>query len=452
MFCQVLFLGFLTSNLGATASRIPSIDETALFSRRDVSIAVAPSTGQLELSSNPNRDIFSSPARARVEYLRWKQSGHKGFEPVNTIFNGVYPVINLTWGNKPQIRGGQQFISFIDTGSSDTWVMASNFQCLNISTRSPLDQSACGFGELYDSSKGLFTNISGEVFSIGYFPENETLQGDMGYAPITMGGLTVPKQEVALVKQAAWTGDGSSSGLLGLGYPAITSATNRTTGDPIQYDPIFTTMVKERIVSDAVFSLALNRVPQGTSVHAPAGLMSIGGLVPASYYQKPFTSVPIEVTNNTGTSELTWYTTTHELVYELRNGTKVSGGVYQSIVDSGTAPNFVPTAAAYNLNAQFVPAAVYNESLGYWTVDCKAKAPYAAFVIGGIEMPMDPRDMIVRSLNGLPGYENVCFSAFADGGDPTETSMIIGEVWQLSYVVAYDQGRGMIHFAKRQPY
>ena len=67
-------------------------------------------------------------------------------------------------------------------------------------------------------------------------------------------------------------------------------------------------------------------------------------------------------------------------------------------------------------------------------------------------MPMDPRDMIVPDLNGLLGYENVCFSAFADGGEVGEGLQIIGNVWQRSYVVAYDQGRSMLHFANRVPY
>jgi hypothetical protein len=331
--------------------------------------------------------------------------------------------------------------------------VSESFQCVDIETKAPLDQASCGFGPLYDSAIGEFSNITDVEFEISYFPEGETLQGSMGYAPITVGGLTVPKQEVALVDYAAWIGDTHSSGLIGLAYPPITSAYLRSNDSvPVVYDPIFTTMVKEGIVKHAVFSLAVDRVPPGTSVSTPAGLLALGGLVPASYYELPFTSVPNEVTNNTGTDQLTWYTTTVEFLYGLVNGTVVSGGTFQSIVDSGTAPNFVPTAAAADMNAQFVPAAVYNDTLGYWVVDCDAKAPYAAYKIGGKVMPMDPKDMIVPSLNGLPGYENVCFSAFADGGDPTEEAMLIGEVWQHGYVVVYDQGNTMLHFANRKPY
>ena len=212
-------------------------------------------------------------------------------------------------------------------------------------------------------------------------------------------------------------------------------------------------MVNQGIVKDAVFTLALDRVPRGTPVSASAGMMAFGGLVPGSYYVKPFTSVPIEVTGlpGGGPGELLWYSISHELLYSLANGTVVSAGTFQSVLDTGTAANFIPSSLAKDINAQFVPPGVYNATLAYWVVDCDAKAPYAAYKIGGKEMPIDPRDMIVRSLNGIPGYEDVCFSAFADGGGIGDL-MIIGEVWQRSYVVAYDQGQSMLHFANRKPY
>lgn len=422
-----------------------------LFTRSDRAIAEAPTEALIQLAQNPKPDYFHSPARARTAARELAKRAGSGNETVNTIFSGVYPVINLTWGSTDGAPG-QQFISFIDTGSSDTWAISSDLECVDINTKAPLSQAECGFGPLYNSSLGSFTNITDASFSISYFPEGEQLKGDMIYAPITLGGLTVPRQEVALVNYAAWIGDGYSSGLLGLGYPAITSATNRTTKQSSQYNPLFTTMIEEGVVSDGVFTLVIDRVPQGTSPLAPAGLMAVGGLVPETYYEPPFTSVPIAKDSR---GEYTWYQT--DVTFKYGSNSSASGETttasFLTIVDSGTAPNFIPTAAAKGINAQFDPPAVYNASLDYYTVDCNAQAPYAAYVIGGVEMAMDPQDMIVRSLNGLPGYEDVCFSAFADGGLNTPgSSFIIGAVWQRSYVVAYDVAQSQLHFARRQPY
>jgi hypothetical protein len=271
----VFAIGLPALGLGAAISQQEQSYHGPLFTRRDISIAEAPAKGLIQLLQNPKPDHLRSPVRERIAA---KQSGKRvgtGNETVNTLFSGVYPTVNLTWGNKDG-SPGQQFISFIDTGSSDSWVVSSNLQCVDIETKVPLSQDACGFGPLYDSSKGSFTNITDESFSISYFPEGEMLKGDMGYAPISLGGLTVPKQQVALVNYAAWVGDDYSSGLLGLGYPGITSGRNRTTGRSVQYDPLFTTMVKEKVVSDGIFTLVIDRVPQGTSPLAPAGLMAVG--------------------------------------------------------------------------------------------------------------------------------------------------------------------------------
>ncbi|CAN8097992.1 unnamed protein product [Discula destructiva] len=454
-FSAILAIGLPVLGLCATVPKSKRSGSSAsgpLFTDSDITIREAPAEALIPLSQNPKPDYFTSPVRARVAARKTANAakrGETGYELVNTLFSGVYPTINLTWGNTDGVSG-QQFISFIDTGSSDTWVVSSDLQCVDIDTKVPLSQDACGFGPLYDSSVGSFTNITDESFSISYFPEGEQLKGAMGYAPVTLGGLTVPQQEVALVDYAAWIGDGYSSGLLGLGYPAITSAENTTSGKGVEYNPLFTSMIEEGLVSSGIFTLVIDRVAQGTSPTAPAGLMAVGGLVPSAYYERPFTSVNIKKDG----SEYTWYQTDVTFKYGVDGSANLTTTAsFETIVDSGTAPNFVPTKAADDLNAQFVPPAVYNETLGYYTVDCNATAPYAAYVIGGVEMPMDPQDMIVRSLNGLPGYEDVCFSAFADGGlNVAGSSFIIGAVWQRSYVVAYDQTRSQIHFAARQPY
>lgn len=451
-----LVLALSALGLGATTPNRRSISSgpntgASRFSRDDVSIAEAPLSHQLVLG----RERRPAGVGRRLPAHIARQLG--GSEVINTIYSGVYPTANVTWGDTPKAGGGgdggQKFTCFVDTGSADTWVVSRQFQCVNVKTGKPQNQSQCGFGPGLDTGLASFVNLTDQEFSVGYFPENVEVQGSFGLAPITVGGVTVPRQQVALVESAAWNGDGITSGLMGLAYPAITSSSNRTTGFGVQYDPWFTTAVKQGLVQEAVFTLALDRVPPGTPVSADAGMAAFGGLVPESYYKSPFTSVPIEPETVGGSEVFAFYSVMTKLVYRTGNGSMASAGEFRAIVDSGTAPNFVPISAAEDLNAQFRPPAVYNVSLGFWTVPCDATAPYAAFVLGDVEMAMDPRDMIVRSLNGLPGYENVCFSAFngteAYGGT---FSGIIGEVWQRSYVVAYDQGRSMMHFAQRMPY
>ncbi len=546
----------------ASASAVPRADShqaasaannAHLFASPDLAIAEAPAAGQLTIGSHPSPDVLNSPMRARVQMLqemaaaqalqrrrrrRWtgwlRRGSHEhalravptsSNATTNTLYSGVYPVINVTWGNKAGAASASQtFVSYIDTGSSDTFAVSKNFACLGAQTqtagvdvdgyeyaataassRSALSQASCRFGPLYDTDQGNFSNITTQAFSISYFPEMESLAGSMVLAPITVGGLTVPQQQVAVVESAVWTGDGIASGLLGLSYPALTAAQNRRTGLPAPaYVPFFTNLARQGANSSsnsssssssssdpeaaraaAVFALAVDRVPHGTPFWKAAGMLALGGLVPASYYEGNFTSVPIEPpwTLPATSSLRAFYATTVQVVYGPpgTNGTYGAGGTgttpataahlssspsFQTIVDSGTAPNFVPSGAAAAINRLFDPPATFNKTLNYYTVDCNAKAPYVAFRIGGgqtvagrpaatgcgVLMPVDPQDMIVRSLNGLPGFDDVCFSSVADGGSQYNGQLIIGSTWQRSYVVVYDQGRSMLHFAKRRPY
>lgn len=139
--------------------------------------------------------------------------------------------------------GTQTFEFIVDTGSSDTWVVESAFQCVDIETSDPLPQEDCDFGPAY-TFDSTFVEIPGVNFNITY-GDGEFLSGIFGYEEVTLAGITV-NQTVPVVTLAAWEGDDTTSGLLGLAYAGITSEYNGTvpTNDSvqIQYDPIFTTM------------------------------------------------------------------------------------------------------------------------------------------------------------------------------------------------------------------
>jgi aspergillopepsin I len=118
----------------------------------------------------------------------------------------------------PVTIGGQNFTLAIDTGSSDTWVVEKGFRCYDIETERLTSESECAFGPSYTKSS-TFTPISGEEFTIQY-GDGEALIGSFGTEDGTIAGLTV-NQEIAVVTEALWEGDGTTSGLMGLAYPAL---------------------------------------------------------------------------------------------------------------------------------------------------------------------------------------------------------------------------------------
>jgi Eukaryotic aspartyl protease len=82
----------------------------------------------------------------------------------------------------------------VDTGSSDTWLVESDFQCLDASgTKVP--QGQCNFGPTYP---GSYKNSSLGKLKIAY-GDGEYANGYFGKANVTIGGITVPAVQVRLI-------------------------------------------------------------------------------------------------------------------------------------------------------------------------------------------------------------------------------------------------------------
>jgi hypothetical protein len=88
--------------------------------------------------------------------------------------------------------GDATFQVVLDTGSSDTWLIQKNFQCVD-SNGKKQSESACAFGPAFNGSIDVIPN---ENFNITY-GDGEFITGNMGYADVTIAGLTVKKQEVS---------------------------------------------------------------------------------------------------------------------------------------------------------------------------------------------------------------------------------------------------------------
>ena len=123
------------------------------------------------------------------------------------------------------------------------------------------------------------------------YGDGDFARGPFGYEDVTIAGLTVKRQQIALVNTTTWSGGGVVSGLLGLAYPAVTKAFASSSaihdiGSPGHrvYDPIFTTMHKQGVTAP-VFSVAMDG-RNGT------GWLAFGGIPPVDYVGE-FSSTPI---------------------------------------------------------------------------------------------------------------------------------------------------------------
>lgn len=95
----------------------------------------------------------------------------------------------LQFGTQPKVK------VIVDTGSSDTWLIQSGFKCVDANGNS-VSEATCNFGPVYS---GGYTGgqIANQNFNISY-GDGEFVTGTLGYSDVTVAGLTVKNQEVAL--------------------------------------------------------------------------------------------------------------------------------------------------------------------------------------------------------------------------------------------------------------
>jgi Eukaryotic aspartyl protease len=106
--------------------------------------------------------------------------------PLTSAASGSEYLTQITFGSTPV-----QVI--VDTGSSDTWLIESAFQCVDVNGNAQA-QSVCNFGPAYPGTFGA-NQIPNVNFNISY-GDGEFVTGVFGTTNITIAGITVPSQTV----------------------------------------------------------------------------------------------------------------------------------------------------------------------------------------------------------------------------------------------------------------
>ncbi|KAG9239992.1 aspartic peptidase domain-containing protein [Calycina marina] len=428
------FLAFVLAPILANAAAISVAPAKAVQSRSEL----VASSNVIELTKKTSVKGYNPRSAAFLKH-KVKPSTSTGTSTLVSLFEGEEFATNITFGS-------QTFEVIVDTGSSDTWVVETGFACVDIETEAPLTEADCYFGPTFTPKN--FSQIANENFNITY-GDGEFLSGVLGYEQVTLAGITVT-QEVAVVNYAAWEGDEETSGLVGLAYPALTSAYSGSDphNDTVQdvYNGIITTMIKDGAIEAPLFSLAILR-----DVSGPSGYLALGGLPPVDFVQE-FATTPILVTTIDGYPQ-TYDFYTIEVDGMTLNGNTLNGAATPKyIVDSGTTLNYLPTSISDAINKAFIPPAVYEDDEGAYIVDCKAKAPTFGITIGGTTFYTNPLDMILLAGTDDDGND-VCISGIDDGGnDDVKDVFILGDTFQKNVVVVFDVGAAELHFAAREFY
>ncbi|OQE12865.1 hypothetical protein PENFLA_c060G05254 [Penicillium flavigenum] len=356
----------------------------------------------------------------------------------------------------PVTIGNQSFMLLVDTGSSDTYVMQTGYKCINSTENLVIPQSDCFYAnKTYHKSK-TYRRVPSEMFGVKYGAG--LASGLMAYEQVSMGGVSVNMQKIGISNESDPMGDGVNSGLLGLGYPALTSAhpANHTTNssywrDRLVYNPLLFTMHEQGLI-DPYFSLALAHTPQNQSTSF-GGYLTLGGLPPVNH-SSHFSTVPVEITEKIPlwyTSGKTvrsyWSATVNNITYGLSsNKLTTNTTAFQAFIDSGNYISYLPPAIVDPINALFSPPATYDSDLGLYVVDCSAKAPEFGLSLGDQTFYHDGSDLTYQTSEG------VCVSSLASSSEVSlgdVTLNIIGVPFLKNVVAVFDFGKNEMRFAKK---
>ncbi|KAK0727983.1 aspartic peptidase domain-containing protein [Lasiosphaeria miniovina] len=388
----------------------------------------------LALTRNAASQQRSSTVSSRLRNFRAVAEGPTGIATALPAYHDVEYLADVKVGN-------HKYSLIIDTGSSDTWLVKEGFQCLD-ANHHVVNQLLCNFGPKY---KGDFPDgqIPGQHFNISYGSAGGPfLNGQMGYADLTLAGIEIKKQQIALATIGAWNGDGLSSGILGLGLPGLTEAFvgNTPADDGVQnlvnYNPVITTVSNQ--VGNGIFSLGLSR-------NASASFLALGG-VPQDLKVGDYATISIDkMDKRFGGTDYFFYTMTPDrLVWNTSTQAK-EWRALQVIVDSGTTLNLFPYDIAASINSLFYPRAVYLEQQGGWFVPCNAVPPSFGVQIKGQVLWTDPSSMILQQLRDRE--TSYCATGIGAAGSQP---YILGDVFMQSLVAVFDIGPKMeMRFAKR---
>ncbi|KAL8879190.1 MAG: hypothetical protein Q9198_003150 [Flavoplaca austrocitrina] len=421
------------------------------------------------LSLNRKSSIPSQRSRYLGTLSQYPNAQHSRYlgvlqpqDPDNTtvgtaVINGLGEILYTT-----SITFGTETIeAIIDTGSSDTWAVKRGYKCVESRSGAVVPDTECGFGPPIAPSS-TFKQIPGQVFKIGY-ADGEVATGIVGTETVTLAGIRVENQEVGIVDYAYWNGDNSSSGLIGLAFPNLTSAyqgndaKSVAESDSVPYTPLFTSMYTRGLVAP-LFSIAINRRGEETG-----GLLALGGLPPVNH-SNVFACTPLKMTATrrpgSGINGTTIDAPQFKFYSIIVDGLTSRAGnktidipigsnrasddtPYNVHVDSGSTLIYLPEEAADTVNDLFVPAAEHNYSLGQYDVDCDARAPDLAVKISGQAFHINPVDLIIKASDGS------CFTGisatYSDQG-------VLGDVFLRNVIAVFDIGHLEMKFAAREFY
>ncbi|KAF5326666.1 hypothetical protein D9619_004251 [Psilocybe cf. subviscida] len=288
--------------------------------------------------------------------------------------------------------GNITFRVVLDTASSDLWILASDCKTTSCSTvpRYPLTYQSPTFISLNNNA----TNFT------AHYADGTGVSGFVAAETVELAGMTVANQTFGLITDSNVTLNDQTSGILGLGFPRLSSINNTA----LNSTPFFSSLAQGAFLEYPLFGVSLTRNSSGS--------LSLGA---------------IDASVVTNASRIGWNKVTDFPPFSTQNATTASylqWAIPLSLFAvNGTALTPIPTYAnrpslalfdmqvysvliVSRMYAMIDSARLIDADSGQWAIPCDTDVPMT-FTFGEKNYTILPSDYIIGVASGNP---NLCLS------------------------------------------
>jgi hypothetical protein len=194
MHYQVLLVAAAALVVGATAAKNSVVVSSFTAISYQAASDLQNASTYLPLTRQP---VKGSASQLFKEAYRNGVFGQYGLSPTTSFFNvssippTMSPFCSLKYQDSvfytPIKFGDQTFNVLVDTGSSDTWLLAEGAQCFNFTSGAMVSGLACNFGPKWNQNGCV--PIANENFNINY-GGTYVDTGSFCTIDVTLGGIT----------------------------------------------------------------------------------------------------------------------------------------------------------------------------------------------------------------------------------------------------------------------
>ncbi|KAF3921994.1 Barrierpepsin [Dactylellina cionopaga] len=415
---------------------------------------------------------YNKPSRS-LNHIRGREDGEDGSE-MDILMDDI-PRLNLgVFQNSAYFVsvtiGGNQVINLlIDTGSSDTWVVQKDFECISLNSLGLFGNAKedCRFGKLFDPNSSLtFQTLDpdGDSFNVRY-ADGSGVTGYVGQDILDLSGLLV-NLTIGIANITTWNGDSHTSGILGLGYPGTIPSKSghlpydwippvQFAGETLPFDchETYPSLVQTLTLDGykPIFSIAMEKgVKNESQFSTKGGVLAFNGVPNIPGLGFPFAKAKMNP----------WYNesvTCPSDFQQIGYGFEIDGitdgdemwikGKYKVKIDTGASLLVLPYWFLRKLFYRMGPE--LDVTSLPWIVDCNATIPEIGFVIGDVVIRLD-RNQIIREKDRRASYayqKPMCFTNIMANhwGD----EIILGMPFLQGVLVVYDLGKKEVRIGKR---